>query len=176
MKAELDRIYQIENRSMVSFFVDEPVDKIQELESLRGKALNLTVKQHREKRSLNANAYFHVLVDKIAKVLNSSAEDVKVAMVLEYGTILTQDEEPIIARIPVGADISKVYKYAKWIDVEDVGGKYNDVYLLYSHTADLDSAEMAKLIEGTQSEAKELGIETLDEIKLRNLIEEWREQ
>ena len=42
------------------------IDNTPQLDELTGcDALDITAKRHREKRSLDANAYFHVLVDKI---------------------------------------------------------------------------------------------------------------
>jgi hypothetical protein len=41
-----------------------------------------------------------------------------------------------------------------------------------SHT--YNTKEMSKLINGTVSEAKEQGIETLDDIEIRRLVEQWK--
>jgi hypothetical protein len=46
-------------------------------EIIGGKPYVCEIKRYYERRSLDANAYFHVLVDKIAKVLKRSAEDIK---------------------------------------------------------------------------------------------------
>ena len=59
----------------------------EQFDKLMDKDLDIEVKQHREKRSKNANAYFHVLVNKIAGELNESDETVKTRLVIEYGAI-----------------------------------------------------------------------------------------
>ncbi len=129
---------------------------------------------HTEKRSLNANSYFHVLVDKIAKALNIGADEAKVKMVLEYGTIATEGGEQLIVALPKSAKVEAYYPYAKWIGdfVAKNGQKYSQ-YLFYKQTHTLDKAEMKRLIDGVIYEAKELGIETRTPDELASLIENW---
>ena len=128
------------------------------------------IKQYRPKRSLDANSYFHVLVDKIAKAVNRSAEDVKVQMNLDYGTI-AKDEHGLKAGFKAlkSISINKFYKYAKPIGECVENGKTFVKYLIYKETHTLDTKEMATLIDGVVEEAKQLGIETLTPIELENL-------
>lgn len=127
-----------------------------------------------ETRSLNANAYFHVLVDKIAKAMNIGADEVKVQMVLDYGTIQTIGGEPVIALLPKDAKSSDYYEYAKWVgDCKAKNGKPYSQYVCYKRTHTLDRAEMARLIDGVVYEAKELGIETRTPDELASLIGRW---
>lgn len=129
---------------------------------------------YRETRSLNANAYFHVLVDKIAKELKVGADEVKVQMVLDYGTIQTIGGKPVIALLPKEAKSSDYYKYAKWLgDCTAKNGEPYSQYACYKQTHTLDKTEMARLIEGVVYEAKELGIETRTPDELASLIERW---
>ena len=48
--------------------------------------VDLTIDKWSDKRSIQANAYFHVLVNEIAKATKSSMDDVKKQLVLNYGT------------------------------------------------------------------------------------------
>jgi hypothetical protein len=132
---------------------------------------------YREQRSLNANAYFHVLVDKIAEKMQLGADEVKVKMVLEYGTIATEGGDVVIAALPKSADVAKYHKYAKWLDdFTAKNGKPYSQYVLYKHTHTLDKTEMMRLIDGVVYEAKELGIETRTPEELANLISTWEAQ
>ena len=132
--------------------------------------VDVEVKLHKDKRSLNANAYFHVLVNEIARATNISDDECKYKMVIEYGTIAkNEDGTPVTIKIPKHTDILQFYKYAKWY-----GEKDNfDFYIFYKPTHTLDTKEMAKLIDGVVSECKELDIQTLDEIKTKKLIDDW---
>ena len=56
------------------------------LPEIKEKPYICEIKQFRKRRSLDANAYFHVLVDKIAKETKKSAEEVKISLNLDYGT------------------------------------------------------------------------------------------
>lgn len=128
----------------------------------------------REKRSLNANSYFHVLVNKIAKAMNLSEEEVKTKMVLDYGTIATEGGERIIVALPKNVDVKDFYPYVKWIgDFSAKNNRRYSQYVFYKQTHTLDKAEMARLIEGVIWEAQELGIETRTPDKLASLIENW---
>lgn len=128
----------------------------------------------REQRSLNANSYFHVLVDKIAKKMKLSAHEVKRQMVLDYGTIATEGGDQIIVALPASADVSVYYPYAKWIgDFVAKNKKKYSQYVFYKQTHTLNKSEMAKLIDGVVYEAKELGIETRTPAELASLIENW---
>lgn len=136
--------------------------------------LTAAIAWYRESRSLNANAYFHVLVDKIAEKMKLGADEVKVKMVLEYGTMATESGEPVIVALPKSANISDYWTYAKWIaDFTAKNGKPYSQYVFYKHTHTLDKNEMARLIDGVVYEAQELGIETRTPDELASLIENW---
>lgn len=161
----------------MEFVLKEKQDilKVQEallevVSNLKEKPYVCEIKPFHKKRSLDANAYFHVLVDKIAKAVNKSAEDVKVQINLDYGTIASDDKGlkagfKALKEVP----ISKFFKYAKPIGECTENGKIFVKYLIYKETHTLDSSEMAILIDGTIQEAKQLGIETLTPIELENL-------
>lgn len=131
------------------------------------KVLALEVKGWRETRSKDANAYFHALVGKIAEAQGLGLEEVKKAMVEEYGTI------SFIARIPADADLESIYKYSKLIG-ESKGTKSpcNDWYI-FKPTHTLNTKEMARLIDGVIQEAKQLGIETRTPNELAEMMSLW---
>ena len=133
----------------------------------RQKVLDVQVKEHREKRSLDANAYFHVLLSKIAEKTNVGLEEVKKRIVEDYGTVA------FVARIPATADLETIYKYSKLIG-ESKGTKTpcNDWYI-FKPTHELNTKEMARLIEGVIQEAKQLNIETKTPKELAEMMSLW---
>lgn len=143
-------------------------------DELKDKDLRIELKVWRERRSLDANAYFHVLVGKIAEKVGISAEQCKINMVLDYGTI-ARDEDGFKVGMMVnkGADINKMYKYAKPIGTRTVNGTEVDCYMVYEHTSLYDSAQMATLINGVIQEAQELGIETMTPSEQAKLLSLW---
>lgn len=128
-----------------------------------GKEVGMTLDGLKKRRSLDANAYFHLLCDKIAAVLSITLDEVKDEMVESYGTPLYQ------VMIPSDADIRKFWRYSKYIGALDG----QDCYLLFKATHTLNSGEMARLIDGTIKEAKQLGIETATPEELRRMQEQW---
>lgn len=138
--------------------------------------LDIEIKPHKEKRSLNANAYFHKLCAEIAKVQQSSLEEVKRDMVVDYGTIATDaNGDKIFIRLPKTVNISDYFPYAKWIgDSKDTKRPCSD-YIVFKETHTLNTSEMARLIDGVVSEAKILGIETKTSEQIEQLKSLWRE-
>jgi len=133
--------------------------------------LDITIEKHKEKRSLNANAYFHLLINKLARHFDISDEEMKIKMNLSYGTIATDDNDKILGcKVPKGTDIQTFYPYAKWYKEDDDGC---DCYLFYKKTHTLNTLEFSKLINGVVWECKQVGIETLDEIELQKLIDSY---
>ena len=136
----------------------------------RGKTFDCTIEEHRQKRSLNANSYFHLLVDKLAKYYKMGSDEMKKKMVLEYGAIAYDSRgKKVGIKIPKAVNIDNFYPYAKWFGEE---GDLN-YYIFYKQTHTLDSKEMARLTDGVVNECKEVGIETLDEIELKKMVSKW---
>lgn len=138
--------------------------------------LSIKIGKFTKKRSLDANAYFHLLVGKIAQRLNSSFDEVKRTLVIRYGALLMDDDDqPYGAMLPASQNIFAIHPYARCYKVKYMEGKEYRCYLLYQRTRHLNSAEFTHLIEGTVSEAKILGIETAtpDEVaKMISLLKE----
>ena len=68
----------------------------QKFDELQGVELDIEIKKHRNSRSLSANAYFHVLVNKIAMELRTSEETIKAQLVTDYGTLARDGDGQII--------------------------------------------------------------------------------
>lgn len=133
---------------VLSHVVDDIVERGSEV-------IDVEVKKHRERRSLDANAYFHVLVDKMSKALRVSAEEVKQRLVCDYGS------EGVYVRLPATAKIDSFgIKYYRLIGESRGTARPCNDYLVFKPTHEMDRAEMATLIDGTVEEAKALGIET----------------
>lgn len=141
---------------------------------LKDALLDIEIKKHRNKRSLSANAYFHVLVNKIASESGRSEESTKKALVLEYGA-LAKDEDGLTVgfKLPSSVDVDTIYPYVKCFDTRMEGGKKFNCYLVYKQTHDMDTKEMSHLIDGAIDEAKELGIETDTPEQIARYKEAW---
>lgn len=140
------------------------------------KPLKLTINRDSKQRSINANAYFHLLVNKIAEKQNIGNDDCKVKMNLEYGTIATDSKgNNVVVKLPADVDISQFYEYSKWIGEKVEKGLKLNYYVFYKQTHTLNTTEMARLIDGVVYEAKELGIETKTPNEIREMMNLWEQ-
>lgn len=135
------------------------------------------IKEWRQKRSLDANAYFHVLVGEIAKVTNMGFDEVKTSLVTEYGTVERDaDGMKVGFKLPASVDVNRIYRYVRCFDTRTEGGVAFNCYIVFKQTHLMDSREMSRLIDGTVLEAKNLGIETLPPSELERMSLKWGEK
>lgn len=136
--------------------------------------VNVEIKKWREPRSKDANAYFHVLVNKIAEAQSLGDDEVKRSLVVEYGALAKdEDGNTLGAMLPVSADIDEFYPYTRLYKSMTLDGKEYHCYLFYKQTHTLDSKEMARLIDGAIYVAKSLGIDTDTPEQIARYKEEW---
>ena len=127
---------------------------------------DVKIDKHREKRSLNANAYLWKLVTEIGNVLNKSKEEVYLQMLIDYGQ---SEMVSILSEI----DVKGYFKYYKLAGTSILNGKEFNHYKIYKGSSEYDTKEMSILLNGVVQEAKNLGIKTKDDIEVERLIEEW---
>lgn len=170
------------------FNVTLSVDDIGNLEELKEKDLDITIKQHKEKRSLDSNAYSWVLLDKIAKELRSTSEEVYLEMLRDYGFPLYNEDGSIVmssfeSKVDVSsinhttfrASASNTIKYYYiWIGEGHVGDKLFNHYKIMRGQSDYDTKEMSVFIDGIVSEAKELNIEVLSPVEIERMKSMWK--
>lgn len=146
----------------------------EDYDRLKDQELDIEIKKHREKRSKSANAYFHVLVNRIAVEEGGGEEAVKKRLVCEYGA-LAKDEDGLTVgfKLPATVNVDTIYPYVKCFDTREENGKLFKCYLVYKQTHLMDSKEMARLIDGAIEVARELGIETDTPEQLARYKEDW---
>ena len=157
---------------VISFEIDSIPGDLEDLQTC-SRPLTVTAKPFRQKRSLNANSYFHVLTGKIAEKLGTSLDHEKNRLIREYGQY-----EFIDGWIPTVL-IDAAFE-DKVLDMEGVHWKpvarpdRNHVQMAFmrgSHT--YNTAEMSRLIDATVEQARELGIETLTPDELERMKQCW---
>lgn len=120
------------------------------------------VRDYAKKRSLTANAYFWVLINEIANVTKLSKDEIHLQMLKEYG----QNE---VFSIRSDIDVSRYLKYYEEIGKGKVNGKEFTHYRVFKGSSEMDSREMAILIDGVVQEAEQLGIPTLTPAEIARL-------
>ena len=125
------------------------------------------IKEHKEKRSLTANAYAWSLIGKIADAMRMSKDECYMEMLKRYG----QSE---IISVLSSINIQGFIKYYEPITTATLQGKEFTHYKVFKGSSEYDTREMAILIDGIVSEAKALDIDTLPPTEVERLKEMWK--
>lgn len=134
----------------------------------KGKQLSVEIKQHRKRRSLNANAYLWVLLGKMAEVLRTSKDELYLMMLERYG---------VYTHIIVKPHVVEQVK-AQWRTVRELGevivnGQKGIQLQCYFGSSTYDTKQMSVLIDGVVSECQELGIDTLPPDEIQMMKNQW---
>lgn len=156
---------------LVTFECDKPPIAF---DKTKDKPLAITIKQWREGRSLNANAYFHVLVEKIAETLGVSHYEIHNRMIAEYGYKDNTIPEVILREDIPWEKLEAIHlrPRAEFDFIEEELYQKYDV-MRGSHT--YDTQEMARLIDGVVFEAESLGIETMTPDEIERMKSLWNQ-
>ena len=154
---------------------DVPVQGLQELKAMD--LLAVSLKKYRKKRSLDANAYFHLLVGKLADSLRISKIRCKNIMIGRYGQADYIDGQPVMIKtqIPVSDMLEQENLHCL-----PCGGKTEEnglqtfFYRVYRGSHTYNTEEMSNLIDGVVQEAKDQGIETATPDEIEKLKSLWK--
>ena len=138
-----------------------------------GKKYQIDMKEYRQKRSLDANAYFWVLAGKLGAKVGLPKEEIYRSLIPDVG-----DNYEIF---PIRTDVVEKWK-ANWEDKgtgwvcevisESKIPGYTNVISYYGSST-YDSSQMHRLLELVITECKSQGIETMTPQELSILLEEW---
>lgn len=135
------------------------------------------IAEHKEKRSLNANAFFHVLCDKIRQAQRLSMARVKNQLIADYGQVqYLADGEPLIYKTNAPEEYMQELEFihTKCVKVSTENDKLVYFYRVYRGSHTYNTEEMAKLIEGTVQEARQLDIETATPDEIKRMIDAYK--
>ena len=138
------------------------------------KDIHLTIKQWREGRSKNANAYFHVLSDKLADHMRMSKPKMKNYLLFHYGQKV-RDENNKLVIIKTNANEEELINRTDihvWF-LKDDPNDGTPLYVLLEHSRFYDSLQMSILIDGVVAECKAVGIETLTPAEIQRMKDTW---
>lgn len=132
----------------------------------------LTVKEHKQKRSLNANSYAWTLMDKLAEKLRIAKTDVYRSYIKEIGG----NNSLVCVQDKALDDLIKTWEThgTGWLaepEKSKLDGCTN--VRLYYGSSVYDTAQMSRLIELIVADCKTYDIETLTPEELSRMSEEW---
>lgn len=175
-RAKITQITQAfpSRKTIVSLEIDSSPT---EAEKLVGKDLTAEIKPYRKHRSLDANAYYWVLVGKIAKARNVSRTEMHNILLSEYGAESMVDgtlEWSVKAQTFDWTKSTECHYRPSGYSVATKDGARLPIYWIIRGSHTYSTEEMARLIDGTVYEAKEHGIETMTPDELERMKASWR--
>lgn len=135
------------------------------LEKYQGKELEITVKQYRKKRSIDANACLWGCLGKIAEAVGSDNWSIYLYMLERYGKFT----HLLVA--PEAVDAVRL----QWRETKVVGevmheGRKMTQMLCFFGSSTYDSKEFSRLLDGVISEMKAMHLETPADTEMRAII------
>ena len=152
---------------VVSFLLDKNEDFRASYDTLINKELDIQVKEHREKRSLNANAYAWVLINEIANAMKLDKDEVYFDMLKHYGQVE-------VISVKDGINLKNYIKYFEEFGRSELKGTLFIHYKIYKGSSEFDTKEMSIFIDGIIQEAKNLGIETMTPNQILEMENAWQ--
>lgn len=164
-----DYSFSFDGHQRVTFELDE--DFRQTFEELKETDVDIAVKKYRKRRSLDANAYAWVLIDKIAEKRRMTKTEVYQNAIREIGgvsdIVCVQDKA-------VDQLISAWKRNGIGWQAETMPAKIPNCtrVILYYGSSTFNTKQMSMLIDSLVQDAKAIGIETMPPDKLNLLIGE----
>lgn len=152
------------------------------LQTFSGKELDVKLKQHREKHSLDANAYYWCLLTKLAKVHGWTNAEAHNRMLREYGQFERVEGQLIAVPLPDTDQTEKEvlnkmeYHLALSPKITVMKGQTKRVYLLLRGSSTYNTEEMARLISGLIEDCRDSGIpdsEIMTPFEKQKLFEQY---
>lgn len=155
---------------------------LEAFQKMKDMVLDITIKKHTEKRSLNANAYYWQLIRKLSKIkeLNMSEPHLHNHMLRRHPVPVELEGSKLFVVVPdtpeaeKKVDESETYHLKPTAQVKTgKDGKLYRTYIVLKGSHEYDTKEMSMLIDDAVQEAKEQGIETLPPAEIERLKNEW---
>lgn len=137
----------------------------------KNKIYSAHLKEHRERRSLDANAYYWRLCGELAKAMGAAPEDIYLRHIKDIGnyeTLCIQEKALDSFRRSWGSG-----HLGRFVETRESKLPGCVTVLAYYGSSDFDKREMSTLIDNCIQDCEAVGIETLPPDKLSMLKEEW---
>lgn len=160
-------------RFVLTMEIENPQAAMNVWEELHGdEKISVRFSKHRQKRSLNSNAYAWVLMDRLSEKLNIPKEQIYRQYIKDIGGV----SETICIKSDGVQKLCEAWHKngLGWLTATFptyIQGFTNVV--LYYGSSTYDTRQMSRLIDMIVHDCKEQGIETANPEELRALLESW---
>ena len=172
-KIEALNIDFVTGKAKLTLEVNEKQTAKQMFDELRGcEKLSIKISQYRKKRSLDANAYFWVLADKLAAKLNIPKEDIYRAAIKDIGG----NSETVCVKNKAVERLCKGWaRNGLGWQTDTFPSKLEGCtnVILYYGSSTYNTAQMTLLINNIIDDCKEQGIPTMTPEETRDLLSLW---
>lgn len=124
--------------------------------------------EHKQKRSLNANALLWHCLGEIANALNTDKWEVYLQMLKRYGKYTY-----ICVKPNVVDSVKKQWRECEVLGDIEINGQKAIQMLCYFGSSTYDSKEFSSLLNGVISEMEEMGLATPESEELERIMEQW---
>lgn len=161
------------HKTKISLLLDtKQLDIVEELKNEN--KLNVELKKHREKRSLDANAYFWKLLQELCELAEIDTIEEYKRRIKELG-IFKQfriETKDIKTFEKVWTDRGIAW-FCEIADTEYLGDIEFKIINAYYGSSSYNSKQMSRLIDGVVQDCKIYGIETKPQQEIDSLLKEW---
>lgn len=165
---------QSDNGVWLCLKVDEPAPARQFVMNKQNRLYDADIKQHREKRSLDANAYYWKLCGDLARAVGKIPEDIYLRHIKDIGNYST-----LCVQEKALDDFKRKWTsghLGRFIETRESKIPGCVTVLAYYGSSDFDRAQMSRLIDNLIQDCEAVGVETLPPDKVALLKENWDAQ
>lgn len=168
---------------IISLELDERNPALKMVDELHDKKLSISFDEYQEKRSLDANKYYWVLLNRLSKALRISSSYCHNLMLRRYGELEKFDGQVMYTIIPDTdeasrtADESDTYHIKPTSSVrEGKDGLMYRTYLMLKGSHEYSRKEFSRLLEGLIDECRLQGIETATPDQVARMMALYKER
>lgn len=174
MKAELgDLTTGRDGKQRLTLILDGDIRE--QYDELSGKAVEMVLKKYHSRRTLTANAYAWVLIDKLAEKMGLTKTEIYRECIREIGGVSTKLCCPNAA-VEKFRESWGMNGIGWFIETEPSKLEKCTTITAYYGSSTYDAKQMAALIDTIVQAAKGQGIETLPPAQLASMTEAWGKQ
>lgn len=162
---------QMEDGVWLCLKVNEPAPARAFVMEKRDRLYDCEIKEHREKRSLDANALYWELCGRLARSLNKPPNEIYKRHIKDIGNY-----EVLCVLDSAVEDFSRRWcsnHIGRFVEERDSKISGCTTLLAYYGSSDFDKAQMSHLIDNCIQDCRAVGVETWPEDKVEALKEAW---
>lgn len=150
----------------VKLMLINAVHKTSEIDFLKHTEIDIDIDKHRDKRSLNANAYMWTLLRELANTVKTTEDELYEDYIRKYGVY-----QFLVVKPSAVETLKKQFKIIDELGEIKINGQTGIQLKAFFTTSTYNSKEMARIIEAIVQDCKAIGIETRSPEEIKSMCE-----